>query len=460
MDEQDNGFEVEITVLDTGEGIQSALDQRIPTVVDQGNTGNQPPDTLPRAQHTRRIRALLVASVTLLAVTLVVVVDPALRSAFVLALHPAPAPTATLPANANLTLLESGAPWGVYSLDGGVAAPLVQPGSRLSAVWIRLTPGRHTLRVTQAPFPSLTCSISLPAARGDTCPIVSAATLRGSYFGNQSSPPPNSRVIDLSARFSRLPQVDADALVAAVRRALAVPATPVTILPGDHYLRDDGSVAVASGPLQITLQPELILPDRSVASDRAGCLSFCDTLTNYDHGDVTGGLWSLTVAQRGTWRVATADGQVLAGHAPLWLSAAPYETLTSETPPLRVTFAIQWDKWDGSWQILPQGDFGFGDLAPSVGQVAIQMTTALLSASPGVATSNMNIYQGRGLDAGQGWVTSLTPSDPSATTRLNLYYHFGALLAANDAAHHAFPAMPVASANERALARAIMGIPG
>ena len=457
MDEQDNGFEVEITDLDTGEDIHSALDQRVSTAVDQGNTGDQPPDTPPRAQHARRVRALLVASVMLLAVALVVLVDPALRSAFLVALRPTPAPTATLPANANLTLLESGAPWGVYSLDGAVAAPLVQPGSRLSSVWIRLTPGRHTLRVTQAPFPSLTCSLSLPAARGDTCPIVSATTLRGSYFGNQSSPPPNSRVIDLGARFDRLAQSDADALVAAMRAVLSLPVTPVTIQTGDHYLRDDGSVAVASEPLQITLQPELMLPDRSFPSDDARCQSFCDTLTYYDRSSITGGLWSLTVAQRGTWRAATAAGQVIAGHAPLWPSAAPYGTLSPDASQLSAAFDIQ---WDGSWRILSQSAFSFGDLSPAILQVAIQMTTALLSASPGVATSTMHIYEGRGLDVGQGWVISLTPSDPSDTTRLNLYYHFGMLLAANDAARRAFPALPVASTNERALARAIMGIPG
>ena len=88
------------------------------------------------------------------------------------------------------------------------------------------------------------------------------------------------------------------------------------------------------------------------------------------------------------------------------------------------------------------------------------MVDALLSASPAISTSNMNIYQAQWLDAGHGYVFSLIPSDPSTTTPLVLYYHFGMLLAANDAARRAFPALPVASTNERALARAIMGIPG
>lgn len=448
MDEPNTGFEVEVTHLDTGENIRHPLAGQATTLADQEDGGGPPP-------RARRVRALLVAGVLLLAVALVVVVDPALRSALPRMLQQTPIPTATLAPDANLAFLESGAPWGTYSLDGGAAAPLSQPGSRLSAVWIRLTPGRHTLRVTQPPFPARSCSISLPAARGDTCPLVSPSALQGPYFGTVPSPSPNSRVIDLGARLDRMPQADADSLVDAVRAQLALPVTPVTIQPGDHYLRDDGSVAVAATPLRITLQSELILPDRSFPSDDARCQSFCDMLTNYPQGSETGGLWSLTVAQQGTWRGVTADGQVIASHAPLWPSAAPYDTLSPDASQLSTAFDVQ---WDGSWHILSQGDFSFGNLSPSVGQVAIQMTTTLLNASPGVPTGNMKIYQGRGLDAGQGWVISLTPNNPAATSPLYLYYHFGVLLAANDAAHKAFPTIPVASANERALARSIVGL--
>src|SRR6185312_733584 len=104
MDERDNGFEMEITDLDTGEGARA---EAAPIAVDQGNTDGQPPNTPPRPLRARRIRALLVASVVLLAVALVVVVDPALRTAFFIALHPTPAPSATLAPDANLVFLES-----------------------------------------------------------------------------------------------------------------------------------------------------------------------------------------------------------------------------------------------------------------------------------------------------------------------------------------------------------------
>jgi hypothetical protein len=391
----------------------------------------------------------------LLATLLVALVSPALRSSISLAFHPAPTPLPTLAADANLVFLESGAPWGAFSLDGLETLPLVPPGSRVSAVWIRLTPGRHTLQVNQPPFATLKCTISLPAVRSDTCPLVSRQAFSGTYFSNGPGDPINGRVIDLGARFDRLPQASAAALVDAMRARLSLPAASVAIAPGDHYLRDGGSVAAASAPLQVALQPDLAPSDESVPSDSARCHSFCDELTDYNRTGETGGLWSLAVAQRASWRVTAADGRVIASHAPLWPSAAPYDTLTPDVGNLRVLFDV---RWDGSWQILSQGDFSFGDPAPSLRQVAIEMVSALLKASPGVDTSTMNIFDGRGLNAGQGWALALTLRDPSATTPLYLFYHVGALLAANDDAQRAFPGLPVASAHERMLARAIMGI--
>lgn len=453
---QGSGFEAQVTDLHTGADNRHPLDERAATKGGPDDKGGLLPTKPP---YVRRVRAMMVTGVVLLAVALVVVIDPTLRASLSIALYPTPAPTATLAPDANLVLLESGAPWGAFSLDGLEPSPLAQTGSRgpqPSSLWIRLAPGHHTLQVTQPPFPSLKCSISLPAARSDTCPVVSPRDLLGVYFRNQPSAPPNSRTVDLGARFDRLPASAAAALVDAVRAGLSLPAVPVALLPGDHYLRDDGSVAVATMPLEITLRPELTPPDRSAPSDSANCQSFCDALTSYDRSGETGGLWSLAVAQRGSWRVTTADGQVIASHAPLWSSAPPYATLAPAVGNLRMEYDV---RWNGSWQILSQGGFDFGDLSPALRQVAIQMTSALLAASPGVDTSSMNIYEGRGLDAGQGWVVSLTPNYPSATTPLILYYHFGMLLAANDAAHRAFPMIPAASANERAHARAIMGLP-
>ena len=451
MDTQESDIEVEVTDLSTGANIRHPLDDNS-TAADQRDVSSQLSRTAP---PTRRIRAVLVTSVVLLAAALVTLVDPALRSSLSTALLPPPAPSPALAANANLVFLESGAPWGTFSLDGLETLPLVQPGIQLSSVWIKLTPGRHTLQVSQPPFPALTCTISLPAARSDTCPLVSPHALQESYFGNQSSPPANSRIIDLGARFYRLAPDTAAALIDAVRVRLSLPVVPASLAPGDHYLRDDGSVAVARTPLLITLQMELVSPDSSIASDSARCQSLCDTLTNFQTNSDTGGLWSLEAILTGSWRITTADGQVIAHQAPLWPSAPPYDTLLQDSRNLRLSVVTN---WDGAWHIT--GQSGFGLDTPSLRPVAIQISSMLLNASPQVETSVMNMYDGRGLNAGQGLALSLTLRDPAAATPLYLYYHFGILLAANDAAHRAFPGIPVASAHELALARAIMGIPG
>lgn len=453
MDTQESDFEVEATDLNTGANIRHPLAEKA-AATNQRDGGSRLSWVSAR---TRRMRAVLVTSVVLLAVALVTLVDPSLRSSLSTALLPPPAPSATLAADANLVFLESGAPWGAYSLDGLETSPLVQPGTRTSSVWIRLTPGRHMLRVTQPPFPSLRCTISLPAARSDTCPVVSTQNLHGPYFGNQSELPPHSRVIDLGARLDRLPPDEASALFSAARTALSLASVsqPTELMPGDHYLRDDGSVAVARTPLQTTLQLELASPDSSIPSDSSRCQSLCDALTDAQEGNGPGGLWRVDAVLRGSWRVTTPDGgQVIANHAPLWPNAALYRSIPQSTENLRTPLNVG---WDGAWHILQQLDFSFGD--PSLLDVTRQMVSALLTASPTIDSSGMSLQNGQGLNANQGWAISLTLRDPSATTPLILYYHFGVLLAANDAAHRAFSGIPVASANERALAQSTLGRP-
>jgi hypothetical protein len=159
MKEPESDFELEATDLYTGAAMSHPLDESASArSVERGKGGGSP---LPPKTRCR-MRLVVVASVVLLATLLVALVSPALRSSISLAFHPAPTPLPTLAADANLVFLESGAPWGAFSLDGLETLPLVPPGSRVSAVWIRLTPGRHTLQVNQPPFATLKCTISLP----------------------------------------------------------------------------------------------------------------------------------------------------------------------------------------------------------------------------------------------------------------------------------------------------------
>jgi hypothetical protein len=56
-------------------------------------------------------------------------------------------------------------------------------------------------------------------------------------------------------------------------------------------------------------------------------------------------------------------------------------------------------------------------------------------------------------------ITASSAGDPNANNPIQLYYHLGVLLATNGAAHMVFPALPVASANELALAEQVPANP-
>src|SRR5690348_12444379 len=101
MDTQESDFELEATDLNTGANIRHPLDEN--AAATSQSDGSRPSWMSAR---TRRMRAVLVASVVLLALALVTLVDPALRSSLSSALLPPPAPSATLAADANLVFLE------------------------------------------------------------------------------------------------------------------------------------------------------------------------------------------------------------------------------------------------------------------------------------------------------------------------------------------------------------------
>lgn len=416
--ESESDLELEVTRLRDGETASDAPDES--TVAQTPLAGSHP-----SARSWRRIRTAFVVGIVLLALVVVALVNPAVQSSIAAMLHPSSGPAPTLVADANMVFLVGGAPWATYSLDAGKPTPLSRTDQRLSSTWLRLAPGRHTIQVTQTPFPALKCTISVPAAHADTCPMTNTAYLAG--------PEPNARTIDLGAHFDRLPPGTASALMDAVRAILPQVSQPMAIAPGEHYLRDDGSVAVARTPLEIALRLEL-------------------TSVEDDIGN--GVVWSPVAVAQGSWHVTTPTGEVIADAAPLWPADPLYTVVPPETRNLRLQLAVD---WDGAWHILQRADFTFG--APALSSVANPMVSALLSTTPQVGISSVSWQDGQGTSAGQGCVVSLLPRDPSDTTPLVLYYHFGALLAVNDAAHRAFPALPVAIAIERAQARAIMGHP-
>lgn len=442
----DDDFELEVTNLDTGETIHHPLAHNAPAEPgrgddnddnddDNGDDGGEELTPAPsRPGRRNRLRASIVAGVVLLAVALVIATNPAANSAlYTVFRFPTPVPSATPLPGGDIVYFGRAAPWGSVTIDGKKPA-LASPGTTIS--WIRLARGRHTIAVTQPPFPALRCTISMPARLSDTCPLFSPAINQDGQFGGVPNFPGGARFVDLGARFSRLPRDAQDELVAAVQAALILPSTPVTLYPGDHYLRDDGTLAVADATLQASFIPTLLLPTPEISSDSSSCISFCDVSGVGEAGNAT---WNINVSMLGSWHVTTADGQVLTESSPMYASDPLYEGFSGS---MQVTVSLL---WTGRWQVSAQNGFG-GEWSPTC-QTATMMASANLGRAQ-ISILGMNTQNGHTPE--QGCVVDITPTnDSDANSPIYLLYRFGVLLAANDLAHRTFPSLPSASPAER-----------
>ena len=448
----DDDFELEVTDLDTGEPIRHPLVHNAPAEPgrdednedndsdndnDDGDAPTPGPSRPRRSGRNNRLRTIMVAGIVLLAVALVIATNPAANSSLYTVFHlPTPVPSPTPLPGGDIVYLERAAPWGSVTIDGKRSAS-ANPGTAIS--WIKLARGRHTIAVTQAPFPELHCTISAPARKSDTCPLFSPLDNEGEQLG---AFPGGARFIDLGARFSLLPRDAQDALVAAVNAELTQPSAPVTLSPGDHYLRDDGALAVADTTLQATFVPTVLLPAPEVSSDSSSCISFCDISGAALGGNAT---WNIMVSMLGSWHIATREGQVVTESAPMTMSDPLYEGFSGS---MQITISLL---WTGRWQASAQNGFG-GVWSPTCG-TAETMASANLGKNQ-VSILGMNMQDGR--TAEQGCVVEITPNDPNASGPTDLLYRVGVLLAANDIAHRTFPSLPSASSAERVAARRLL----
>lgn len=441
-DSIDDDFEIEVTDLNTGAPAHHPLANSAPAQPYAPNDDDESDWTTPRPAtplRQRRVRAALVTGVLALAVALVILINPTAKASLSSVFHfPTPVPSPTAQPGANLIYLTFGAPWGVVSLDG---KRVESANLGMMSAWVTLSRGRHTLTVTQAPFPTLHCTVSYPASGRDTCPLIVPTNAPYLQF-DPNSIPSSSRFVDVGARFSLLPRDAQDALLSAAEDVLQPPSMPVTIHAGDHYLRDDGVVAVAQTTLVATFIPTMLPPAETVSSDSPSCVSFCDVSGVTIGGNAT---WNLRVGMLGSWQVATPAGQVIVQHAAMYPGDAIYQGMP---PAIQIQLNML---WTGRWQVSVSNEFGY-DWSPAC-QMAQQMMYAWLS-NNNVNLNGMDAQGGRTPEVGCS--LNLTLNDPDQSAPLYFYYRFGVLLAANDAAHKMFPKLPVASSAERALARQLL----
>src|SRR5262249_51471838 len=134
-----------------------------------------------------------------------------------------------------------------------------------------LARGRHTLEYQAYPIPTMACSVSVPAARDDTCPL--GHLLDFSYLVPDA---PATRLLDLQATIDRLPRAFVDGLLGTTQAYLdaLARALPIGMLAvGDHYLDRSGALAQAKSALRIAPQFRL---DSSVQQfEGATCVTLC-----------------------------------------------------------------------------------------------------------------------------------------------------------------------------------------
>src|SRR6185437_445221 len=194
-DSMDDDFEIEVTDLNTGAPAHHSLANNPPgepdTPDDYGASDWAPQPATPLRRH--RARAAIVTGVLALAVALVILINPTAKaSLYAVFRFPTPAPSPTPQPGSNLVYLAFGAPWGAISLDG---KRVESANLGMISAWVTLPRGRHTLVVTQTPFPTLRCTVSYPASTRDTCPLITPTNSPYMQF-DPNSIPSSSRFVD------------------------------------------------------------------------------------------------------------------------------------------------------------------------------------------------------------------------------------------------------------------------
>lgn len=307
----------------------------------------------------------------------------------------------------------------------------------------QLPRGHHILSYRATPFPTLTCNVSVPAARTDTCPLDTSGD-----YAFLTPAAPATRLLDLRATIDRLPKAQVDALVAAAQTALIDFAANLPngmLFAGDHYLNSAGQPSQALSAVRITPRFEL---DRSVTSfDGATCVTLC-TLNGPVLSDSAPDAWSIQAPVALSWRYTTPAGQVLQDNGPA--------SALGTSPTSVISLFTRWQ--GGAWQtptleaddaqeivpvICPTGAHALDVLRAMPGQTTVDQTFTIPYAAP--TTELGCVLAGSHTDPTTGKSTG-----PMAL----VFYRAGVLVAVNDEAQRAFPTLPLATAHEQTLAQA------
>ncbi|MHB8596463.1 MAG: hypothetical protein ACYDER_06590 [Ktedonobacteraceae bacterium] len=375
----------------------------------------------------------------------------------------APSPTATLVAGDDLIDLQA-TPTGTITIDGHSIKstnPNGQDGLYYTAKPIRLARGQHKIVWHAPPFLPLTCIISVPPLTNEPCNYESAAN---------DSNAPGSRLIAFNATLADLPTILQTALKQTIQAALNSLQATDTVQPDEQYAYAPSSggtiTKTATQPLQAALHFHLDTNPASQNSCQNGygdfcalngqsCLQLC-TLPEFGVPPTKSAqlTWDTTALFYPTWTYTTQSGQIVAQNQP---DTSTSSVITDHSVALRVT-------WDGTkWHASPDTssntvEQGITPLSCASINNQISATTQYSATASG---TNVDWGFAVGTNEAQGCLGVVVPS-PGQQTPTNFkqpaayfLYRFGVLLAANPRAHSEFPNIPMADANEQAIAQSI-----
>jgi len=398
----------------------------------------------------RLLHASVILGVLLLALVVLVAVTPGARSAVVGAvLGPTPTVTTALLDGNDRFAVEDQVPWGTLLIDGRPRSKVtpVQPATNTGLPQLMtfgLGRGRHQLEYRADPFPVLRCTLSVPAAPHDTCPIDPQVI---DYLVSDG---PYTRLLDLRGTVDHLPAAQANALADATQQTLdaAAAAGQAILAPGDHYLGTDAQVTVAGE--RLTAEPTYTLARDLQPAPDGHCAILCSDAVPWAQSSADD--WLLNAYADISWRYRGANGRIVLADGP------------PGPPAARQAGSVQVGvrRVEGSWQVrlipaIPQGSPARDPLICVIGahyldvlraspdQTIISLTDYAYQWSESSSSPELGCVFGGGRTDG---------NDNSLGPVALVLYRYGALLAVNDEAHRVFPHIPMASAHERALAQA------
>lgn len=371
--------------------------------------------------------------------------------------------------NSNHYYFIPSVPWGSIAVDGRTLThvPLVGDAHPLILPY-----GQHVIQWGASLFRTMHCTLTVPDADDDTCPLQQIYDARGDTLGV------------VFVRYQSLTTLRADLrtqLIATTTAALRnIPSVTTTVYPGERYLTSDTyagmGVVRVTRPLRATLSVHLLL-DAGYREPCAfnsmtdlcrapmqNCETFC-TLTEPSASAASASNaptplqaqreWLVAATAQSQWTYTALDGSLVAAHQPEF--------------GFNLTLVVLRLVWDGArWYATPV--FGVPGI-PASNDVACTPARQWLAQGAGtgkLAVRFADIQQAAyrsAYDPGNGCAVEIASTlasgltGPASTAPAHFLGRYGVLLAANDAAHTLWPELPQADAHERDVAENLLRLP-